>query len=420
MDMRKWLSHCATCTVATGLLCCTHYARADVDIYGFVTAQAIASQSTTSWNEGGFGRLDTGDDDRDAVTLHGYVDSNFAIDWQINSALHATLHGLARADDAGDAGKDIGIVEAYASYQVVDKPTYDVSVSVGQRFFPTALEASDQLWQSPYTLTYSALNSWIAHEFRPIGVEVDYFQLIGNSGINFAFNAFKGNDASGSQLAWGGWRNSQRLTVFNEILPLPPLSSLQPTGPFWRQRDEGSKPFSRDLDGRWGYAAMAEIILSENFRVTLSTVNNRGDLYLYGKEYAWYTEFSIAGMQWTVNDDWELLGEYCRGDTVMGPYAIQVNADYNTAYAIVSWHRQRQRISLRAETFQIDDHDGAGINSDEDGHSITLAYFYQPSDWRLGIELTRVDAARIAAAQSGFSPDTDGNQLIAELRYFFD
>ena len=407
------------------LLCLSSNSSAAVDVYGFIAGQAIASQSTTSWNEGGFGRLDFGDSNkgnnqRDDTLAHGYAESRVVIDWKVNDIVSATLHGSLRADDASSVSKDIGIVEAYITYQVLNRPAADVAISLGQRFFPTALEASDALWESPYTLTYSTLNSWIGHEFRPLGVEVDYFQLVGNSGLNFAFNAFKGNDTAGAQLAWGGWRNSQRLSLFNEILPLPPLASLQSTGPFWRQRDEGSKPFSRDLDGRWGYAAMMEIIPNEDFHLTLSTINNRGDLYLYGEEYAWYTEFYIVGAQWTINPRWEVLGEYSSGNTLMGAYSNHVDADFESAYALLSWHKQAQRVSVRIEKFQIDDRDGIGVNTDEDGHSATIAYFYQPNQWRWGVELTRIDAKRIAAANSGYSADTDGDQVTVELRYNFD
>ena len=55
--------------------------------------------------------------------------------------------------------------------------------------------------------------------------------------------AFVGNDSSGAELAWGGWRQSQRLTLLGEVLPLPDVLTLRDGNAFGDQRDDGSKPF---------------------------------------------------------------------------------------------------------------------------------------------------------------------------------
>ena len=39
-------------------------------------------------------------------------------------------------------------------------------------FLPTSRENVDPLWQSPYTLTLSSLNTWIGEEVRLAGLDV--------------------------------------------------------------------------------------------------------------------------------------------------------------------------------------------------------------------------------------------------------
>ena len=67
----------------------------------------------------------------------------------------------------------IDMLEGYVSWHPAAAGPVSWSVKTGA-FFPTiSLENDDLGWTSPYTLTPSAINSWIGEELRTIGSEGD-------------------------------------------------------------------------------------------------------------------------------------------------------------------------------------------------------------------------------------------------------
>lgn len=400
-------------------LCAAQPVAAEFDVYGFAAARLGQADSTESWLEGGFGRFDNGADSGRDTESFTNLDVQVALDWHLSDAVLIHLHALGREEDALDDTDEIGLVEAFARWQVLDTDTHILSATAGLKFFPTSLENVDDLWQSRYTLTYSSWNSWIAHEFRPIGIELNYTYQFANGGrLGLIGNVFQGNDSSGAELAWGGWRQSQRLSTLGEVLPLPDLISLRPGNNFEDQRRDGSKPFGPDLDDDLGYAAQINY-RTPDFRINLSYVANNGDRRLHRNEYAWDTEFTVLGLQYQINDNWIVLGEFADGSSGMGPVGFSVDIDFQTAYLLVSWNQEPHRVSARFETFEIDDTDGIVTDNSEDGDSFTLAYFYSPGAWRIGVEYIDTQVDRIAALQSGFDPNNDGQQLSLEVRYVF-
>ena len=93
-----------------------------------------------------------------------------------------------------------------------------------------------------------------------------------------------------------------RLSVYNEVLALPELFSLDnASGAFGEQRNDGSKPIGSDLDNRLGYHARFKWEHDEIFNIQLSRVDNRGDRKLYRGQYAWDTTFNSIGFQSKIN-----------------------------------------------------------------------------------------------------------------------
>jgi hypothetical protein len=289
-------------------------------------------------------------------------------------------------------------------------------------FLPTSRENVGQLWSSPYTITFSAWNTWIGEEFRPIGGELEYRRTdADNHQLSIAAGAFQGNDTSGTLLAWRGWSLGSRLTTVGEVLPLPPLFSLTSPDSFGgKQRADGTKPFGRDLDGRTGWTGRVRWQMPRRFTIQLAAVDNRGDLRLYGNEYSWHTEFLVLGSDWQITDRSTIAAEVAKGKTAMGlEISPHVKADFHSAYLLFSRQFGRNRISVRAETFQNDERDHSAAEDDSDrGNAFTMAWFFTPIEHlRLGAELVSLRAQRPAALQSGFDPDTDGRMVTVEARW---
>lgn len=388
-------------------------------VFGYVSGRGVAVESQPSWLEGGFGRLTYGGRDAGDHRNLGEAVGQIAIEWTPSRYFDAHVDGLARTKPSGYRGRNAGLVEAYVDGHAFLGDTDEFQLRAGQFFLGTSRENKGELWTSPYTVTLSALNSWVAEEFRPLGAELQWKHGFYTT---VAVTAFRGNDTSGALLAWRGWSMGNRISLYNEVLPLPPLVSLRPTGPFKNQRDDGTKPFGHDLDGRTGFAERARFTLPERGAIQFAHVDNRGDRRLYDGEYAWQTKFDVAGLELGNANATILTAEYMTGTTGMGLPDPSPNVDvaFRAAYALLSHKRGRSRWSARYDVFSAHDRIKARPAYYERGHGATVAWMYEMTEHVRGaLEYSTVKGRRNAAQLAGFDPDTDGRTVIAEVRYRF-
>jgi hypothetical protein len=397
-------------TLFTLALSSPAFAQSTFQLHGFLSAREIYTSGQPSWLQGGFGRLDTGADDVSGHRILTLGVAQIGAQWAPVSWLDLHAAGVARRDQPGARGKRAGLVEAYVSLH-----SEHFELRAGQFFLGTSRENTDPLWTSPYTINFSPLNTWIGEEVRPVGVDLAWRP---NFYVTAAATAFRDNDTMGALLAWRGWTVGNRLTVYNEVLPLPPLFSLPAN--FADQRKDGTVPFERDLDGRTGISARLRLQLPERAMMQLTRVDNRGDREEYRGEYSWQTHFNIAAAQIGLSSPATIATEYCWGSTGMGTLPNFVQADFATWYILTSYKRGNDRYSLRFDTFSTKDRDGVAENNSEHGHSWVLAWMHQLNpNIRLGAEFAQVTGNRPAAQQSGFNPDTDGRSVTMEVRYGF-
>ena len=361
-----------------------------LDLQGYVAARGANTAGS------GF-RLETDHgDDFDAVAQLG-------IEWRPSQHFDIHVSGIAREDDPG-------LIEAYADARLI-LGLDEVQLRAGQVFLPTSRENKDELWASPYTINFSALNTRIAEEFRPIGVDIEWRHVLQRGHIvTTALTGFRGNDSMGALLGWRGWSVGNRLSAYDEVLPLPPLSPF-----FASQRDDGTKPFGQDLDGKTGYAARVRWSVPQRGNVQYAYVDNRGDRELHRGEYAWETSFHILGAEIGNPDDLVVAAEYMRGSTGMGFEPAFVQGDFYAAYALVSAKRARNRWTARFDLFGVDEKDfSLGGPNDESGQSWTLAWLFDVTPKvRAGAEFTQVTGNNFAGE------DANGRSVTVELRYTF-
>jgi len=369
-----------------------------LDTHGYVAARGVNATGPASWLEGGGGRLEAGGD-RDDVS--GVAQLGF--DWNPSQTFTLHLSGAARRE-LGD--EQLGLIEAYAEARFGE-----VQLRAGQFFLPTSRENKDALWASPYSINFSALNTWIAQEVRPVGVDLAWrHETQRGHAVTAGLTAFQGNDTMGALLGWRGWTVGNRLSTFGEVLPLPPL------GPFFvDQRDDGTKPFGRDLDGRTGYAARVRYAIPQWGNIQYAYVDNRGDRELHRGEYAWATDFHLVSGEIGDPDRVIVAAEFMRGSTGMGFAPAFVQGDFYAAYALVSGKRGRNRWTGRFDFFGVDEQDfSLGGPTDESGRSWTLTWLFDVTQaLRAGAELTQVTGNNFAGE------DTNGRSVTLELRYTF-
>lgn len=397
-------------------------------VVGWVRLSGGAIDSTPSFLDRGYGKLVDGDLPHSprADALLGEL--RLAVDWQPSPSWRLFAHGVARRGTADDAAVSAasGLLEGFVERRFGFGAGYEIGLKLGQFFLPASRENVEELWTSPYTLTLSALNSWIAEEIRPIGLDLAWSRTdLRDQRWSLAATLFGGNDTAGTLLAWRGFALHDRPTPTAEFLPLPPLAALEST--FANQDARGTRPFSGDLDHRLGYSGRARWDAPGRRAVVQATAFlNQGDRALHSGQYAWQTDFRWLSTEVELPGGLRFLGEWGSGTSEMGfappgrRSRSQVDIGFDALYAMLSWQHGALRTSLRYDDFVVEDRDStAGDDNREDGSAWTLAVLGTLGEhWRVGAEMLYLEADRPQAMASGTS-DLGGNSFRAELRYSF-
>ncbi|MFY9826866.1 MAG: hypothetical protein WAM82_36260 [Thermoanaerobaculia bacterium] len=396
-------------------------------LIGLVRSSAGSIDTAPSYLAGGFGKLlDGGRPDKDSA---GAVvsEARLAVDWAPALGWGLFVHGVAR-EDAATKGLSAGsgLLEAFAERRLETESGHQWTLRAGQFFLPTSRENVGPLWTSPYTLTLSALNSWIAEEIRPIGVDVAWGHTFPNEHrLKLAGSVFGGNDTAGALLAWRGFSFNDRPMPTGRFVPLPP--SPERAEQFPGQSQEGTRAFGSDLDGRPGYAGRARWTApGDRAMAQVSAFLNQGDRGLHGSEYAWDTDFYCLSMETDLPAGLRLLGEWGSGTSLMGfappggRSAARVDIAFNTYYLMVTREWSVLRVTARYDDFQVRDRDSTPLDDNrENGHAWTFALIARLGEhWRAGLEALDLKAVRPAARLAG-TPPIDGDSLRAELRFGF-
>jgi len=409
------------------LLTCLGLSAGDLVLAGELTLHGVAAgrglevESRTAWTAGGFGRLTEGAGEGAFVAL-ARAEAHLGVDWAPTSAFLLRLHGTARTEPDAVAGARAGLTEALLQFRPELRPDLALRFRAGLQFSPTSRENVDALWQSPYTLTLSTINSWIGEELRPIGLDVAV-QLgeAGRSRFELAAMGFGGADTAGALLSWRGWAMGTRLSVVGESLALPRLPTLGAGGGFGEQRRFETQPID-EIDGRVGWQARGRWSKSGAGLVQAAWTDTRGDRALHDGQYAWATRFASLGAEAQLGR-FRLIAEALDGETGMGlATGPHVDLRVRAAYALLTWSSARDtlRLSARYDRFRNDDRDHVAEPNQESGWAWTAAAFWAPRPWlRMGLEYLDLTGDRPAAAFAGSEPDAAARRAQAELRLRF-
>ena len=391
----------------------------DWTVHAVAAGRAIAVESREPWIDGGFGRLTEGRGP-DAFEWLARGEAQLGIEWTPSEVFLLRAHGSARTEPDAAGGARAGLTEAFLQYRPELRPDLALRFRAGLMFLPTSRENVDPLWQSPYTLTLSALNAWIGEEMRPLGLDLAV-QLgeAGGSRFELAGLAFAASDTAGSLLAWRGWAMGTRLSVIGETLPLPPLPTLAPGGAFGEQQRSGTQPID-EFDDRLGWHVRGRWSRVGTGLVQAAWTDTRGDRGLHAGQYAWATRFASVAAEAQAGR-FRLVAEGLAGETGMGlSDGPHVDLRIRAAYVLLTWEGERLRVTARYDHFRNEDRDGVAEPNQESGWAVTLAAFFTPRPWlRLGIEYLDLQGERPAAAFAGTALDAGARRAQAELRVRF-
>ncbi|HET6907428.1 MAG TPA: hypothetical protein VFH52_10810, partial [Rhodanobacteraceae bacterium] len=168
----------------------------DFQLHGFFDVRAVSPAGETSWDDGGLGKSRYGSGDG-GMRLGGAV---LDASWQATPALSA----VADLQYQPDAHRHFDVLDAYLRYRPASITPWRWSVKAGAFFAPISLENEGVGWTSLWTLTPSAINSWVGEELRTVGGEFS-IEHRGSSTFQAGFAIFGRNDPAGELLATRGW-----------------------------------------------------------------------------------------------------------------------------------------------------------------------------------------------------------------------
>jgi hypothetical protein len=344
--------------------------------------------------------------------------------YRLADTVSASVIGEAYDDDVGST---LDLTEAYLEWRPLAATPNRYRLRLGAFYPRISLENVDRGWGSPYTITPSAINTWIGEEFRAFGTEFAVARrpqaLDGLHTFSLFGSVFMMNDPAGTLLSWKGWSLHDRQTRFGDQVQLPPVPQIQP-GMRFDLQDPFLAPF-REIDDALGYYAGGEWTVDRRFMLRVAHYDNHADPESYEDgQFGWHTEFSSIGLQATMPGDIGLIAQWIDGFTVWGwkfGDARLVDAGFRSHFAMLTRRFDRHRLSLRHDRFVVDDNDGFPLDDNsEAGEAWTLAYQFE---WRpylsLAGEWLEVASRRPAWDYFGFDEKNTETQLQLQLRLRF-
>ena len=158
------------------------------DVTISVDLRAIAADVPPSFLDGGLGKFRYGESGLELGRLR------VALDQSIGETLKLHLDASSWGDDDRNP---IDLTEAFVEYRPVPRRDWRTRVRAGLFYSPGSLENRADGWESPYSISFSALNTWIAEEIRTVGVEASLDHLGRLSGGNHDLGRHPSRSAPG-------------------------------------------------------------------------------------------------------------------------------------------------------------------------------------------------------------------------------
>jgi hypothetical protein len=154
---------------------------------------------------------------------------------------------------------------------------------------------------------------------------------------------------------------SDGISGINTDVPLPRRSERQR---IFDERDDRPAVYSL-------------LTLSDRREIASLKIGHFDNLGKQSIDGVWHTRFTTIGVTLHPHSNIDVLAQYLDGEAYVR--APDNDSDLSAWYGLVSWHHQRQRLTVRYDSFRIRDSDG-GPNTRDDGDAVTAAWQFQ---WRL-------------------------------------
>jgi hypothetical protein len=372
---------------------------------GAIDVRWVQASGETSFQNGGLG-ITRFDPDHEGLELgRAFLAPSLRITDIVS------LHGVI--DAYGDHNRNpVDLSEFYLDIRPFPSSSVRWRARVGAFYMPVSLENRGVGWTDVYSITPSALNSWIGEEFRTIGAEIEARWLGAASGYlgDFALigAVYGWNDPAGALIAERGFALSDRPSTLFGYLGSPPID------------------FYREIDHRPGYYGGLSWRHHDRLELRVLRYDNRADPAAENQAgmYAWRTRFTSAGLRFEPDAHWTFISQYLDGNTAVGTDYDDEEQFYlkmRTAFALASFEWGRERLTARYDEFHTHQLSGEYGPRDQDGHAWTFAAWHElGEDWQLVAEWLRVVSSFPPRIALGLPADQTQTQFQLSIRYRFD
>ena len=391
--------------VASALLAATVVRASDWELD--LDLRAVSSDATTSVLDGGYSpiRFSEHQSGLQLGRLRFALDAPIGEVWRLH--VDASAWGNVYENPAG-------LTEAYLQFRPYPRHNLRLRMKAGAFFAPISLENGAGGWGSPYTLSYSAVNSWLAEEVRTLGLETKVDWLGTRIGLPFDVGALAGvfgwNEVAGAALADGGFILDDRQTpLFDSVGKLKDPAGAR------------VEPFQQ-IDGRAGYYGGMDLEYPGRLVITVLRYDNRADPTAFdaaSRVFAWHTAFNSAGARMEYGAGWTAIAQWMQGQTAIAPGGHAHEWPFEARYVLLSKRfGRRHMLSVRYDRFEVDSRN-AEADGAQSGHAWTTAYVFDPGNaWKVTVEWLRVTSSSYVWSEEADhpSPVTD-NQVQLSVRY---
>jgi len=380
----------------------------------------ISANGHPSWLEGSAGKLRYDSDNDGLLLSRGFVDYDYRLADTLTASINAELY-------LEDFSSTFDLTEAYLQWSPVPRSANRYQLKAGAFYPRVSLENSDHGWSSPYTISSSAINTWVGEELRAYGAEFSVSRkpesLGGRHRFSLHASMFYNNDTAGGLIAWKGWSIHDRQSRLGDGVPLPPIPMIQP-GMWFDDQDPFITPIL-EIDDTYGYYIDGEWSINSRFLLRLTHYDNRTDPFGYEDgQYAWETAFDQIGVKATLPGDIGLIAQWMDGYTVWGRLTNGIHAvdvGFESNYVLLTRSFDRHRISARYDHFEISEKDQIPLDENaENGNAWTVSYRYDISEnFTLAAEWLEIFSNRPAWAYFDLAERKAEKQLQLTVRMRF-
>ena len=339
-------------------------------------ARLAIADGANSWIDGGFGK----------TRFDGTADGDFELDvhpveasliWQPRFTNSFVGNFSAAYQHGHDRDENFDVMEAYLTFIPSRSGNTNFSLKAGYYWPEISLEhATGGAWNTVYTITPSAINSWVGEEVKVVGAEATLYQTVGSMDSSATAGVFGFNDTSGTLLSFRGWAlHDVKSTMFGQF-QLPPLN------PFMTFAQEPITRSVLEIDDRPGFYGRLEWRPSPSVVLNGFYYDNRGvpEAFTQSLQWGWRTRFWNFGAVVDLGPETRFIAQGMTGTTLMGfipnnATRYWVDTRYRSVFGLLTHRIGSGAVSGRFELFDTKERGSRMTSADESesGWAVTAA-----------------------------------------------